>query len=265
VLSTRRRANSAPAGRRPPRLSQAAGALELRAQSITVRFGNLVALEDVALELEQGEILGLIGPNGAGKTTLVNVLTGFQRRFEGRVFLGGIDVGRSRPEVLARMGLTRTFQGTRLFGELTVLENVQAAGAGRRIPPRAARKAAAALIERMELGAHAHARVSTLSQGHQQLVALLRALATRPAFLLLDEPAAGLGESEADQLRDVIRSLRDEFGCGVMIIDHDMTTIMTLCARVHVLDHGRTIAVGRPDVVQRDPRVIAAYLGSDRD
>jgi branched-chain amino acid transport system ATP-binding protein len=224
----------------------------------------VIALEDVSLRLVQGEIVGLIGPNGAGKTTLVNVLTGFQRPSEGQVFLGGMDVGRSTPEALARMRLTRTFQSTRLFTHLSVLDNVQAGAAGCGVARKTARMAAGALIDRIGLGRSAHAPVSSLSQSHQRLVGLLRALATGPALLILDEPAAGLSGVETDQLCAVIRNLRDEFGCGVMVIDHDMSVVMPVCGRIHVLDHGRTIAVGPPDTVQQDPRVVAAYLGFDR-
>jgi len=241
------------------------GGPELDARNITVRFGNLVALASVDLYLAQGEILGLIGPNGAGKTTMVNVLSGFQRPTNGCVLLGGKDVTNGKPEALARRGLTRTFQSTRVFGNLSVLDNVLTGGVGRGVRRKSALARARQLLERMGLADRASAEASTLSHGHQRIVGLMRALATDPRVLLLDEPAAGLDEIESAELVGVIRATRDEVGCGIMVIEHDMRVIMPLCERIHVLDYGKTIAVGTPDEVRNDPRVVAAYLGTRRN
>jgi branched-chain amino acid transport system ATP-binding protein len=237
----------------------------LRAEGATVQFGRLSALTEVDLALGEGEILGLIGPNGAGKTTMVNVLSGFQRPTGGRVLIGERDVTGLKPERLAHLGLTRTFQSTRLFGLLTVRENVETGIVGRRTRQRSVRATAQALLERMGLAHQADARASTLSHGHQRLIGVVRALATEPRFLLLDEPAAGLDEGESAELAGVIRRVRDEFGCGVMVIEHDMRVIMPLCERIHVLNHGRTIAVGTATEIRADPAVVEAYLGTRGD
>ena len=234
----------------------------LDARSITVRFGNLVALSEVDLHLLKGEILGLIGPNGAGKTTMVNVLSGFQRPTWGSVSLAGADVTHRTPEELARRGLTRTFQSTRVFGTLSVLDNVRAGAVGRGIRRRSADVRAHELLDRVGFADRALAEASTLSHGHQRIVSLMRALATNPDVLLLDEPAAGLDEIESRELIDLIRGIRDEVGCAIMVIEHDMRVIMPLCERIHVLDYGRTIAVGTPGEIRNDPGVVSAYLGT---
>jgi branched-chain amino acid transport system ATP-binding protein len=240
-------------------------ATALRAEGATVRFGRLSALSEVGLELGEGEILGLIGPNGAGKTTMINVLSGFQRPTGGRVLIGERDVTAFPPERRAHLGLTRTFQSTRLFSLLTVLENVEAGLVGRGARRGSARVRARDLLERMGFGHYAHARAGTLSHGHQRLIGVVRALATEPRFLLLDEPAAGLDERESDELVGVIRRVREDFGCGVMVIEHDMRVIMPLCERIHVLNHGKTIAVGTAEQIQADPAVVEAYLGTRGD
>jgi ABC-type branched-subunit amino acid transport system ATPase component len=235
----------------------------VRTEQVTVRFGSLVALSDVDLHLEKGELMGLIGPNGAGKTTMVNVLSGFQRPSEGKVVLDDADeVTNLGPESLARRGLTRTFQSTRVFARMTVFENVEAGGVGCGVRRRKAGAKASELIEAMGFANQASALASTLSQGHRRMVGLMRALATEPDLLLLDEPAAGLDEGESRDLVDVIRRVRDQFGCGIMIIEHDMRVIMPLCERIHVLNYGETIAEGAPEMIRRDPQVMAAYLGS---
>jgi branched-chain amino acid transport system ATP-binding protein len=237
---------------------------EVSAHGVTVRFGSLVALSEVDLRLAKGDLLGLIGPNGAGKTTMVNVLSGFQRPTDGKVMLKNQDMTGARAEVLARRGLTRTFQSTRIFSQLTVLENVEAGAVGCGAGRRRARAQARALVDRMGFADRASNVAATLSHGHRRLVGMLRALATEPTLLLLDEPAAGLDENESHELVDFIRRVRDEFGCGIMVIEHDMSVIMPLCERIHVLDYGRSIAEDTAAAIRKDPRVIQAYLGTTK-
>jgi branched-chain amino acid transport system ATP-binding protein len=234
----------------------------LRTVGVTVEFEGLRALDAVDLELAHGGILGLIGPNGAGKTTLVNVMTGFQTPTRGDVRLGPVDLTRLAPHRLVREGVARSFQGGRPFSGLTVLESVEVAAVGSGKSRAEARELARSLLNRVGLVAKAGARASTLPYGDQRRIGVVRALATGPAFLLLDEPAAGLNEAEADELVAAIRRIRDDFGCGVLLIEHDMRVVMGLCERIHVLDYGRTISVGTPAEVRRDERVIEAYLGS---
>lgn len=235
---------------------------ELSAHSVRVHFGGIKAVDDVDLVLRHREILGLIGPNGAGKTTLVNALTGFQKVTGGRVALGGADITGRMPRQLARMGLARTFQGVRLFSDLSVFENVELGGLGVGLSRKEARRQAWDLLERMNLAGYAGSRASSLPHGDERRLGILRALATRPHFLLLDEPAAGLNESETALLVSGILAIRETFDCGLLVIEHDMRLIMRLCDRIHVLDHGKTLCVGSPEQVQVDRGVIEAYLGT---
>jgi len=234
---------------------------ELRSAGVRVHFGGVKAVDGVDLTLRRGELLGLIGPNGAGKTTLVNALTGYERPTGGRVFLGDLDVTGWVPNKLGPMGLARTFQAVRLFGELTALENVEMGGLGVGIPRKEARKQAWELLDRMQIADRAHQPAASLPYGDERKLGFLRALSTRPVFLLLDEPAAGLNEAESDELMLAIGSIRDDFGCGILVIEHDMRLIMTLCERIHVLDYGKTISEGTPIDIQADRSVISAYLG----
>ena len=217
------------------------------------------------LEFHSGEILGLIGPNGAGKTTLVNAVTGFVARLEGSVFLDGREVSELRPFLLARRGLVRTFQGARIFRDMTVLQNAEIGalgmGAGRRMSIRHAEEA----LEMVDLIDARHQRARVLTHGAQRRLELARAFAMSPDYLLLDEPAAGLTERESDSLMDVIRAFQASSGAGVLLIEHDMRVIMGLCDRIQVLDFGRTITVGQPAEVRADAEVIAAYLGDAGD
>ena len=239
-------------------------ARELRAANISVHFEGLKAVDDVSLSLDRGEIVGLIGPNGAGKTTLVNALSGFQMPTAGTVFLDGVDVTGFAPERLAGMGLTRTFQAVRPFGDLTTFENVEAAALSFVRSRREARKLVWTLLDWVELGDKAHLTASSLPYGEERKLGLVRSLATGPSFLLLDEPAAGLNEAESQQLASVIRRIRTKFGCGILVIEHDVPLIMDLCERIHVLDHGRTISEGSPAEIRADRLVIEAYLGTGR-
>lgn len=234
---------------------------EYRAEGIHVDFDGVKALDDVGIDLREREILGLIGPNGAGKTTLVNVLTGFQRPDSGSVRLDGKDVTGWSPSRLARHGLARTFQGSRLFKELTVAENVEVAALGVGAGPREAIHRRTTLLELLSLTAVGEMRADSLPYGAQRRLEIARALAIKPQFLLLDEPAAGLSEPESEELVRSIRIFRDDYGCGILIIEHDMQVIMGVCERIHVLDYGKSIKEGTPEEIRTDEAVLAAYLG----
>ena len=234
---------------------------ELRSEGVRVHFEGVKAVDGVDLTLRRGELLGLIGPNGAGKTTLVNALTGYQRPTAGAVFLGDLDVTGWVPNRLGPMGLARTFQAVRIFGELTALENVEMGGLGVGMPREEARRQAWELLDRMQIADKAHQMASALPYGDERKLGFLRALSTRPTFLLLDEPAAGLNEAESDELMLAIGAIRTDFGCGILVIEHDMRLIMRLCERIHVLDYGKTISEGTPEDIKSDRAVITAYLG----
>jgi branched-chain amino acid transport system ATP-binding protein len=241
--------------------ASANGAERLEVRGLKVHFGGVHAVDGVDLELRRGEILGLIGPNGAGKTTLVNALSGYQKATAGTVSLDGTDVTGWRPHRLARRGLARTFQSVRLFPDLTVLENVEIGGVGVGMRRPSARRWARELLERMKLDDKAELYATGLPHGLERRLGIVRALATKPAFLLLDEPAAGLNEQESDELVSSLTLIRDDFSCALMVIEHDMRVIMQLCERIQVLNYGKTISVGTPGEVRTDPAVLTAYLG----
>jgi branched-chain amino acid transport system ATP-binding protein len=221
------------------------------------------ALDGVDIEVRAGEIQGLIGPNGAGKTTLVNVLTGFQRPTAGTVMLGSSDVTTWPPHRFATAGVARTFQSGRSFADLTVFENVEVGGVGVRVRRSEARERARAALADVGLEERQHERARSLSAGEERRLQVARALAMRPRFLFLDEPAAGLNEGESDDMAKTITSLPERLDCGVLIIEHDMRVIMSICERILVLDHGVRISLGTPEQVRNDPAVINAYLGVD--
>jgi branched-chain amino acid transport system ATP-binding protein len=247
------------------RMNMAGGDAEsLETRGVTVAFAGLVALEDVNLRLGRGEILGLIGANGAGKTTLVNVITGYQRVKAGAVNLDGRDITGLPPHKRARLGLGRTFQAGRLFSRLSVRENVEAAAVGVGMRRTAARTKAREVMEITRLSHLAEMRSGALPYGEERRVAIARALASSPRYLAVDEPAAGLNEAESERLLELIAEMREREGLGILLIEHDVGLVMRLCDRVQVLAGGRTIALGTPDEVQRDPNVIAAYLGTRR-
>ncbi len=233
--------------------------LELR--SVTVTFSGLRAVDAIDLQLEEGETLGLIGPNGAGKSTLVNVISGYLKPNEGKVWLGDTDITGRPAHRLCRLGVTRTFQGVRLFGRLTVAENLEVGALADGSSRRKARQAVGALLEEHNLAQYADAEVRSLPYGIERRVSLARALASNPRFLLLDEPAAGLDENETDDLRHVIAEIGRTRGCGILVIEHDMSLIARLCDRLQVINSGRTISLGAPEQVLSDPVVREAYLG----
>ena len=234
----------------------------LRAEGVSLDFSGLKVLRGVELELPPGAALGLIGPNGAGKTTLVNVLSGFQASDSGAVFLDGVDVTRWSPARLARAGLGRTFQAALPFAGLTVVESVAVGAMGVGVGRRRAVEIAADVLERLGLDEQAQSPAGLQPPGNQRLLGIARALAIGPRCLLLDEPAAGLNDEECRDLVAILRGVIRDFGCGILLIEHDMNVVMDLCSRVQVLDDGKTVAVGTPEEVQADPAVVEAYLGT---
>jgi branched-chain amino acid transport system ATP-binding protein len=234
----------------------------LSARGVGVNFEGLCALEGVDLDLARGEILGLIGPNGAGKTTLINVLSGYQKPSEGFTELDGQPTTGWAPHRFPRRGLGRTFQAARLFPDMTVLENVEMAGVGIGLSRAHAREDAVEILDYLDIAPRRHVTASALAYGEQRLVGIGRALAIKPRYLLLDEPAAGLSPQEAADLLTRITAIRNRYGCGILVIEHNMQLIMKLCDRVQVLALGKTISIGSPTEVQRDARVREAYLGA---
>ena len=237
----------------------------LEVSSVSVDFEGLRALNDVSLSLAAGEILGLIGPNGAGKTTLMNVVSGEQRPSSGIVCFDGRNVGSWTPHKRASAGLSRTFQGVRLFDGLTVAENVEVGAVGLGLPRKTAQERSWGLLKQMNLTGVAFSRAGDLPQGDARRLGLARAAAMRPRCLLLDEPAAGLNEEETDELGRAIRELGAQRSLGVLVIEHDMRLIMNLCERIQVLNFGMTIFVGTAEDVMNEPAVIEAYLGTRKD
>jgi branched-chain amino acid transport system ATP-binding protein len=233
----------------------------LRASAVSRSFEGVQALREVTLELHRREVVGLVGPNGAGKSTLVNVLTGFDLPSSGTVELSNRDITRWSAHRRARSGVIRTFQHSRSLRALSVRENVEVAALGVGTGVREARRRAEELLERLGLTDLADARAGALAQGDERRLGVARALVTEPAFVLMDEPAAGLPEAEVPEFAEVVRSVRDDHRAGVLLIDHNMALVMGVCDRIHVLDQGRTLAAGAPDEIRGDLNVAAAYLG----
>ena len=233
----------------------------LRASSVSRSYEGVQALQDVSLELHRKEVVGLIGPNGAGKSTLVNLLTGFDFPSSGTVELGDRGITRWSSHRRARAGVARSFQHSRSFRGLSVRENVEVSALGVGARPGEARRRADELLALLALTELAEAPADSLSHGDERRLGVARVLATEPSFVLMDEPAAGLPEAEAPQFGEVIRSVRDDHGGGVLLIDHNMALVMAVCDRIHVLDQGRTLAAGTPREIRANIDVAAAYLG----
>jgi branched-chain amino acid transport system ATP-binding protein len=237
------------------------GAGRLVAEGIRVHFEGVRAVDGVDLTLERGQIMGLIGPNGAGKTTFLNAVSSFVELTAGRVVLGDVDVSGFSPERLAKQGLVRTFQDVATFPALTVFENVELGALGAGLSRRKARARVEELLGQLGLRAMANLPASSLPHGEERRVGIARAVACSPKFLLLDEPAAGLDDTESLQLAETIAGIREQLGCGVLLVEHDMRIIFRVCERIQVLDYGKSLAVGSPDEVRQNKQVVAAYLG----
>ena len=239
----------------------------LRVHGVGVAFGGVQALSGVDLAVTMGTITGLIGPNGAGKTTLFNVITGLQVQDKGQVILDGEDISRLKPHKRARLGMARTFQRLETFGSMTVFENVLTAAeiskSWAHRDSSSAKDIAIRAIDRVGIGALANQRADSLPVGLARMVEVARALATNPQVLLLDEPSSGLNEEESVNFANLLIQLAKE-GLALLLVEHDMEMVMRICAFLYVLDFGKLLAAGTPEVVQANPAVQAAYLGSEQ-